>query len=130
MSNYVSLLRYYPKCLRTAASTSTSRDLPPRLTLHQELLRPELTTPTIYHDPFLATFSPFNVLGTPQDLLGTSSKANPLIQTTLRSFPSSVAVPVAPFELQLAPSMLHHKSLIPKPTLRPILTQVLQNEDQ
>ncbi|KAJ3805982.1 hypothetical protein F5876DRAFT_81174 [Lentinula aff. lateritia] len=50
----------------------------------------------------------------------------PSIRTTLRSFPSSVAVPVAPFELQLAPSMLHHKSLIPKPTLRPILTQVLQ----
>ncbi|KAJ3804253.1 hypothetical protein F5876DRAFT_83479 [Lentinula aff. lateritia] len=50
----------------------------------------------------------------------------PSIRTTLRSFPSLVAVPVAPFELQLAPSTLHHKPLIPKPTLRPILTQVLQ----
>ncbi|KAJ3911571.1 hypothetical protein F5877DRAFT_85791 [Lentinula edodes] len=45
---------------------------------------------------------------------------------TTRSFPSSVAVSVAPFELQPAPSTLQHKLLIPKPTLRPILTQVLQ----
>ncbi|KAJ4486599.1 hypothetical protein C8J55DRAFT_487581 [Lentinula edodes] len=48
------------------------------------------------------------------------------IPATTRSFLSSVAVPVAPFELQPAPSMLQHKLLIPKPTLRPILTQVLQ----
>ncbi|KAJ3921728.1 hypothetical protein F5877DRAFT_75965 [Lentinula edodes] len=115
MSNYILLLRYYPQRLRMPASTSTSRDLPSGLTLYQELSRLELTTSTIYHDPLLATFSPFNVSGTPQDLLGTSSK-------------SSVAVPIAPFELQLAPSTLHHKSLIPKPTLRPILT-VMKSRD-
>ncbi|KAJ3858046.1 hypothetical protein EV359DRAFT_88387 [Lentinula novae-zelandiae] len=55
--------------------------------------------------------SPVNILGTSQDLLGTSSKV----------------IPVAPFELQLALSTLQHKSLIPKPTLRPILTQVLHS---
>ncbi|KAJ3912723.1 hypothetical protein F5877DRAFT_84514 [Lentinula edodes] len=60
-----------------SASTSTSRDLPPGLTLHRELLRPELPTSTIYHDPLLATPSPVNVLGTSQGLLGTSSKVNP-----------------------------------------------------
>ncbi|KAJ3803590.1 hypothetical protein F5876DRAFT_84950 [Lentinula aff. lateritia] len=49
-----------------------------------------------------------------------------LTPTTTRSFPSSVAVSVAPFELQPAPSTLQHKPIIPKPTLRPILTQVLQ----
>ncbi|KAJ4500101.1 hypothetical protein C8R41DRAFT_914569 [Lentinula lateritia] len=42
-----------------------------------------------------------------------------------RSFLSSVAVPVAPFELQPAPSTLHVNFPIPNPTLRPILTQVL-----
>ncbi|KAJ3804087.1 hypothetical protein F5876DRAFT_83806 [Lentinula aff. lateritia] len=51
-------------------------------------------------------------------------------QATTRSLPSSVAVPVAPFELQPAPSTLQHKLLIPKPTLRPILTQVLQPRRQ
>ncbi|KAJ3872192.1 hypothetical protein F5051DRAFT_445426 [Lentinula edodes] len=49
------------------------------------------------------------------------------VPATTRSFLSSVAVPVAPLELQPAPSMLQHKLLIPKPTLRPILTQVLHS---
>ncbi|KAJ3872972.1 hypothetical protein F5051DRAFT_444694 [Lentinula edodes] len=47
------------------------------------------------------------------------------VPTITRSFLSLVAVSVAPFELQPAPSMLQHKLLIPKSTLRPILTQVL-----
>ncbi|KAJ3803557.1 hypothetical protein F5876DRAFT_85037 [Lentinula aff. lateritia] len=52
------------------------------------------------------------------------------IPSTTRSFLSSVAVPVAPFELQPAPSTLQRKLLIPKPTPRPILTQVLQGNPQ
>ncbi|KAJ3870601.1 hypothetical protein F5051DRAFT_447438 [Lentinula edodes] len=49
------------------------------------------------------------------------------VPSITRSFLSSVAVPVAPFKLQPAPSTLQHKLHIPKPTLRPILTQVLHN---
>ncbi|KAJ3876017.1 hypothetical protein F5051DRAFT_430114 [Lentinula edodes] len=45
----------------------------------------------------------------------------------LESFLSLVVVPIAPFELQLAPSTLQHKSLIPNLPLRPILTQVLSS---
>ncbi|KAJ3884678.1 hypothetical protein GG344DRAFT_83659 [Lentinula edodes] len=47
-----------------------------------------------------------------------------VISTTTRSFPSLVAVSVAPFELQPAPSTLQHNFPIPKPTPRPILTQL------
>ncbi|KAJ3845717.1 hypothetical protein EV368DRAFT_90222 [Lentinula lateritia] len=41
------------------------------------------------------------------------------------SFQSLVATPVAPFELQPAPSILQHKLPIPTSAIRPILTQML-----
>ncbi|KAJ3916498.1 hypothetical protein F5877DRAFT_68996 [Lentinula edodes] len=47
--------------------------------------------------------------------------------TSTGSFQSLVAVPVAPFELQLAPSTLQYKLLIPTLPIRPILTQVLHD---
>ncbi|KAJ3849737.1 hypothetical protein EV368DRAFT_85238 [Lentinula lateritia] len=75
---------------------------------------------------WLSLSPPVIVLGTPQDLLGTPSSVLLSIGTITRSFLSSVTVPVAPFELQLALSTLQHKSLIPNPPLRPIPTQVLQ----
>ncbi|KAJ3847104.1 hypothetical protein EV368DRAFT_88136 [Lentinula lateritia] len=62
----------------------------------------------------LATSSPANVLGTSQDLLGTSSTVN-LLYPNYSSFPSTVAVPVTPFELQLALSTLQHKPLYQNP---------------
>ncbi|KAJ3911598.1 hypothetical protein F5877DRAFT_85760 [Lentinula edodes] len=40
------------------------------------------------------------------------------VPATTRSFPSSVAVPVAPFEFQPAPSMLQHKPSYTKPYLK------------
>lgn len=46
--------------------------------------------------------------------------------TTTRSFQSLVAVPIAPFKLQPAFSMLQCKLFIPTPPRRPILIQVLQ----
>ncbi|KAJ3914154.1 hypothetical protein F5877DRAFT_83071 [Lentinula edodes] len=64
-------------------------------------------------------------LGPPWTLQEPPQGSHLSIPATTRSFLSSVAVPVAPFELQPAPSMLQHKLVIPKPTLRPILTQVL-----
>ncbi|KAJ3858896.1 hypothetical protein EV359DRAFT_87067 [Lentinula novae-zelandiae] len=57
MLNYVPLLCYYLQRLRTSAPTSTSRDLPPGLTLHWELSRLELTSATIYNDPVLSILS-------------------------------------------------------------------------
>ncbi|KAJ3860806.1 hypothetical protein EV359DRAFT_84949 [Lentinula novae-zelandiae] len=57
MLNYVLLLRYYLQCLRTSAPTSTSRDLPPGLTLYWELSCLELTSATIYNDPVLSILS-------------------------------------------------------------------------
>ncbi|KAJ3858665.1 hypothetical protein EV359DRAFT_87393 [Lentinula novae-zelandiae] len=68
-----------------SASTSTSWDLPPGLTLHWELSHSEPTSATIYNDPLLVTFSPVNVLGTSQDLLGTSSKVIPVLGRSSRS---------------------------------------------
>ncbi|KAJ4465614.1 hypothetical protein C8R41DRAFT_926489 [Lentinula lateritia] len=70
--------------------------------------------------------SPSPSLGPPWTLQEPLQGSHPLTPATTRSFPSLVAVSVAPFELQPAPSTLQHKLLIPKPTLRPILTQVLQ----
>ncbi|KAJ4467802.1 hypothetical protein C8R41DRAFT_925654 [Lentinula lateritia] len=52
------------------------------------------------------------------DLLGTPSRVTPIRPATTRSFLSSVAVPVAPFELQLAPSTLQHKPFSTKPYLK------------
>ncbi|KAJ3858408.1 hypothetical protein EV359DRAFT_87795 [Lentinula novae-zelandiae] len=71
----------------------------------------------------ITSTSPRYILGTSLDLLGAPLWVTSLNPATTRSFLSSVAVPVAPFELQPALSMLQHKPIIPKPTLRPIPTQ-------
>ncbi|KAJ4476255.1 hypothetical protein C8R41DRAFT_923368 [Lentinula lateritia] len=73
----------------------------------------------------ISTFATY-ALGTPLDLTGTSSRVHLPTLAITRSFPSSVAVSVAPFELQPAPSTLQRKLIIPTTHLRPILTQVLQ----
>ncbi|KAJ3804281.1 Hsp70 protein-domain-containing protein [Lentinula aff. lateritia] len=117
-----------PPLLENASHYSpTSWDLLPRLTLYQELSHLKLPSTTSYNNPtsWLSLSSPVIILGTPQDLLGTPSRVTSSIRIITRSFLSSVAVPIAPFKLQLASSMLQHKSLIPNPPLKPILTQVL-----
>ncbi|KAJ3804701.1 hypothetical protein F5876DRAFT_70418 [Lentinula aff. lateritia] len=82
-----------------------------------------------YHLPCLRIPTTTSLPGT--SFLGSHSTeplqgSHLVTRTTTRSFLSSVAVPVAPFELQLAPSTLQRKTFIPNPPLRPILTQVLQ----
>ncbi|KAJ4496774.1 hypothetical protein C8R41DRAFT_918338 [Lentinula lateritia] len=49
------------------------------------------------------------------DILGPPPGSHLSVLSTTRSFLSSVAVPVAPFELQPAPSTLQHKLFIPNP---------------
>ncbi|KAJ3910265.1 hypothetical protein F5879DRAFT_983898 [Lentinula edodes] len=68
------------------------------------------TTPTTqYHmvpHSYLTSLRLRDLLGPPRNPL---KGHHFVVPATTRSFPSSVAVPVAPFELQPAPSMLQHK---------------------
>ncbi|KAJ4499780.1 hypothetical protein C8R41DRAFT_915093 [Lentinula lateritia] len=56
----------------------------------------------------------YPIKGPPWTLQEPLQGSHLLTPATTRSFPSSVAVSVAPFELQPAPSTLQHKLIIPK----------------
>ncbi|KAJ3911142.1 hypothetical protein F5877DRAFT_86411 [Lentinula edodes] len=68
-----------------------------------------------YIDILASTTPTMDLLGPPRNPLKCHHLFAP---ATTRSFLSSVAVPVAPFELQPAPSMLQHKPSYTKPYLK------------
>ncbi|KAJ4483130.1 hypothetical protein C8R41DRAFT_921954 [Lentinula lateritia] len=81
----------------------------------------EPTTPGVYilrssYALYLFTLRPIQsyVDGPPWTLQEPLQGSHLLALATTRSFPSSVAVSVAPFELRPAPSTLPHKLIIPK----------------
>ncbi|KAJ3803480.1 hypothetical protein F5876DRAFT_85252 [Lentinula aff. lateritia] len=82
----------------------------------------EPTLPGVYLLRSLDTPYPFPIRpirsyidGPLRTLQGPPPGSHLSVLSTTRSFLSSVAVPVVPFELQPAPSMLQHKLPIPNP---------------
>ncbi|KAJ3805271.1 hypothetical protein F5876DRAFT_81959 [Lentinula aff. lateritia] len=106
-----------------STTTPTSWDLLPRLILYRELSRLKPTSTTVYNDStltFLAstTHPTQRSHGPPWTFWEPLQGSHLATQITTRSFLSSVVVPIASFELQLAPSMLQHKTSHTKPNLK------------
>ncbi|KAJ4467157.1 hypothetical protein C8J55DRAFT_565412 [Lentinula edodes] len=109
-SNYLPLLRYHLQRSRTSTPNPQFPGPPlPGIYLLRSLYTQDLFS-------IRPIRSHIDVLGPPWTLQEPLQGSHLSIPATTRSFPSSVAVSVAPFELQPAPSTLQRKLLIPNPS--------------